>query len=111
MKHIFVQVFAQVNPPSILIHLPPFINRLKITLKVLLKQKSDSKSNQKSKSFYCTKFVTDPLKGLRLEREMQECTIEFSKYMYLETFLLVVHISYTVLFYKKKTMKKYQKSK
>ena len=31
--------------------------------------------------------------------------------MFLETFLLVVHFSYTVLFHKRKTKKKNQKSK
>ena len=29
--------------------------------------------------------------------------------MFLETFMFVVHFSYTILFYRKKTKKKYQK--
>ena len=53
-------------------HVPPFINHLKITLKVqsLLKQKSNH---------YLVQFVTAAVKGFRLVREMPECTIDFSK--------------------------------
>ena len=55
-------------------------------------------------------FVIAPVKGFHLVREMEECNTEFSKQIFIETFLLVVHISYTVLFHRKKTKKKYQKS-
>ena len=68
----------------ITIHLPPFINHLKITLKVTLKQK-------KINHFIVPKFVIVPVKGFQLLREMQECR--------------------TALFHRKKTKKKYQKSK
>ena len=64
-------------------HLTPFINHLRITLK--------SSTQTKMKPFYCTKFVIAPVKDFRLVRETQECT--------------------TVLFHRKKTKKKYQNSK
>ena len=51
--------------PRIIIHLPPFINHLKIT---------QSYSQTKIKPFYCTKSVIAPVKGLRQVRAMQECT-------------------------------------
>ena len=66
-----------------MIHLPPFINHLKITLKVMPKQ-------EKINHFIIPKFVLAPMKDFRLVREMQECT--------------------TVLFHRKKTKKKYRKS-
>ena len=59
--------------PSVLIHALPFVNHLKITLKV------QSSTQTKIKLFYCTKFVIAPVKGFRLVRKMPECTIEFSK--------------------------------
>ena len=42
---------------------------------------------------------------------MPECTSEFSEKKFLETFLLVVDFSNTILFHRKKTKEKYQKSK
>ena len=66
-----LQVYSYL--PSVLIHALPFINHLKITLKV------QSSTQTKIKLFYCTKFVIAPVKGFRLVRKMPECTIEFSK--------------------------------
>ena len=63
------------------------------------------------KPFYCTKFFIAAVKSFRLVRDMQECTAEFSKKIFLETFLFVVHFSYTNLFHRKKTKKKHQKFK
>ena len=54
-----------------IIHLPPFINHLKITLK--------SSTETKFKPFYCITFVIAPIKGFCLVSEMHECTTEFSK--------------------------------
>ena len=59
--------------PSVLIHVLPFINHLKITLKV------QSSAQTKIKPFYCTTFVMADIKGFRLLNEMPECTLEFSK--------------------------------
>ena len=70
----------------------PFINHLKITLKV------QSSTETKIKLFYCTKFVIAPVKGFRLLRKLPECTIEFSKQMFPDTFLLVVY-TFHIKFY------------
>ena len=59
--------------PSILIHVLPFTNNLKIALKV------QSSTQTKIKPFYCTKFFIAPVKGFRLVGEMPEYSIEFSK--------------------------------
>ena len=59
--------------PSVLIYVLPFINHLKITLKI------QSSTQTKIKPFYCTKFVIAPIKGFRLVREMPEGTIELLK--------------------------------
>ena len=53
---------------SVLIHVLPFINHLKITLKV---QSSIQKRNQA--------ILLYKVKGFHLVREIPECTIEFSK--------------------------------
>ena len=66
-----------------------------------LKHNSQSSTQTKIKLFYCTKFVIVPVKDFCLVREMQEFTTEFSKWMFLKTFLLVVHLSYTVLLHRK----------
>ena len=55
----------------VIIDLSPSINHLKITLKVLPKQKP--------KQFYCRKSVIAPVKCFYLVREIQKCTAEFSK--------------------------------
>ena len=54
--------------PPVIIHLPRFINHLKIT---------QSFTQTKMKPFYCTKFVIAPVKGFRLIREMHKCITEF----------------------------------
>ena len=66
-------MYIYIYIPSVIIHVPPFINHLKITLKV------QSSTQTKIKPFYCTKFVTAPVKGFGLVREMPECPIEFSQ--------------------------------
>ena len=71
--YIYIYILYFIYLPSVLIHVLPFINHLKITLKV------QSSTQTKIKLFYCTKFVIAPVKGFRLVRKMPECTIEFSK--------------------------------
>ena len=70
-KYIFIYILYDL--PSVLIHVLPFFNRLKITLKV------QSSTQTKIKPFYCTKFVIAPVKGFHLVRETPECNIEFLK--------------------------------
>ena len=80
--------------PARYIPSPTIINHLKIT---------QSSTQTKIKPFYCSKFVIARVKGLRLVRDILDYTTEFSKNIFLETFLL--------LFHKKKTKQKHQKSK
>ena len=68
--YIYIYTYIYYLPP-VIIHLSPFINYLKTTLKVT----PDQKSNHKP--FYYTKFVIALVKGLHLVREMQECTTKF----------------------------------
>ena len=49
-----------------------------------------------------------PFKGFHLVRDMPQCTTEFSKNVFLETFLLVVDFPDTILFQRIKTKKYYQ---
>ena len=76
--------------PPVIIHLLLFINHFnnKITL--------TSFTQTKVKPFYCTKFFIAPVKSFFLVKEMQECTTEFSRSMFLGTFLLALHFSYTI---------------
>ena len=70
----------------------PFINHLKNIYQ--------NSTQANIKPFYCTTFVIPLVKGFHLVRDMPECIKEFSKKVFLETFLLVVHFSNTILFYR-----------
>ena len=91
--------------------LPPTRYNPSRTVYEPLKNKPQISTRTKIKPFYFRKFVIAPVKGFRLVEEMQECSTEFSKQIFLDTSLVVVHFSYTVLFQKKKTKKKYQRCK
>ena len=91
--------------------LPPARYNPSPTVYEPLKNNPQISTRTKFKTFYIRKFVIAPVKGFRLVEEMQECSTEFSKQIFLNTSLLVVHFSYTVLFQKKKTKKKNQRSK
>ena len=72
--NIYAYVYIFINYLcSTLFHVLPFINHLKIILKV------QSSTQTKIKRFYCTKFITAPVKGFHVIRKMPECTVEFSK--------------------------------
>ena len=104
--YIYVYIYIYYLPP-IIIYIPAFVNHFKITWNFF-----HSSTQTKIKPVYCTKFAIAPVRGCSLVRQIQECTTEFSKYMFLKTFLLVVHFSYTILYHMKDTTQKiYQKFK
>ena len=92
-----------INLSPVIIHLPSFINHLKINLSHPL---SPPHKKKKFKPFYCTTFAMVPVKDFRLVK--MYCWI---LKIFLDTFLLVVHCPYIILFHRKKTKRKYKKSK
>ena len=88
----------------ILIHVLPFINHIKIFFKV------QSSTQTKIQPFYCTKFVVAPVNAFRLVRKIPECTTEFSKQMFPETFLLVVHTFHIKFYFSGKRQRKSTKN-
>ena len=78
-------------------HVLPFIKHLKITL-------VQSSTQTKIKLFIVQSLSF--VKGFHLAREMLKCTIEFSKWIFPETFLFVVYTFHIKLYFSRKRQRK-----
>ena len=96
-----LQVYSYL--PSVLIHALPFINHLKITLKVLDKKKSN---------YFIVQSLSKlaPVKSFCLVREIPERAIEFLKRMFPETFLLVLYTFHIKFYFLGKRQRKSTKN-